>query len=322
MQHRRHSWLVCLFLTIMLTSCYLRPSTSSVESSTARFIQSRTVSPENMVYLSFADTTYSYDFGFEYWDILSEQGKMFYDAMWNFKFKPREAYQSNLYHYSPANTFDLAAYLEAQKLLYLDHPEKELESLWNMSFSFYSGEEDYCNWGLCSLIEEKEYVSMMTRINLEISNLVYKVKKEPIKREKYQLIHDWIIANVKYDYEYYQNCLSPETKQFLNPESANIYGAIVNKLAVCDGISDAFKYICNQCHLECISVGGYFPNPNLDDSISLGHQWNLVYDQKWYLVDCTFDLDSDPSLKYFMADMHIDNRISNYPLEDYLKKDS
>ena len=82
-------------------------------------------------------------------------------------------------------------------------------------------------------------------------------------------------------------------------------GAIVNKEAVCDGIADAYKYICNCCNLECVIVDGYIG----DLSENKYHAWNLVkVNDEWYMVDATWNLGDDSSSYFMVKDLNKGDR--------------
>lgn len=87
--------------------------------------------------------------------------------------------------------------------------------------------------------------------------------------------HDWIIDNLQY---------SPETQK----ESAyNLYGALIEKSAVCEGYAEAFKYILDELEIPCILVSGSATNTR---GITENHEWNYVkIDEKWYAIDTTWD---------------------------------
>lgn len=61
-----------------------------------------------------------------------------------------------------------------------------------------------------------------------------------------------------------------------------IYGALVNKKAVCDGYAHALQYLLYRAGIPCIRVTG--------SSKSESHVWNMVQlSGKWYHVDVTWD---------------------------------
>lgn len=92
---------------------------------------------------------------------------------------------------------------------------------------------------------------------------------------KIKLVHDYLINMVSYD-------------QTLSKDNIyNIYGALINKEAVCEGYSKAFKYIMDDFGIPCIIVCGIGQNSNGQTE---SHAWNYVrIDNNWYAVDCTWD---------------------------------
>lgn len=69
--------------------------------------------------------------------------------------------------------------------------------------------------------------------------------------------------------------------------SHNIYGALSEKKAVCEGYAKAFKYILDDLNIESILVGGEATNSS---NKTEAHMWNYVkIDDSWYGVDVTWD---------------------------------
>lgn len=87
-------------------------------------------------------------------------------------------------------------------------------------------------------------------------------------------IHDYIILNCEYDEENYSNGMSSGTVH-------TAYGAMVDKIAVCDGYAKAYQYIMSvKLGIPCLVV----------TSSSMGHAWSLIQiDGKWYHTDLTWD---------------------------------
>lgn len=95
-------------------------------------------------------------------------------------------------------------------------------------------------------------------------------------------VHDWIIENIEY------------SSDIQNASVYNLYGALIEKSAVCEGYAETFKYILDKLGIPCILVSGTATNSN---GITENHEWNYVQiDGKWYAVDTTWD---DPILKGF-----------------------
>lgn len=91
--------------------------------------------------------------------------------------------------------------------------------------------------------------------------------------EKLLLLHDRIAIHCEYDYERYNNDTLPLI-------SHSMYGAFVNKLAVCQGYALAYSYLLDKIGIENYYCG----------SEELDHAWNIVYvNNKPYHVDITHD---------------------------------
>lgn len=76
------------------------------------------------------------------------------------------------------------------------------------------------------------------------------------------------------------------------------YGAIVNGYAVCEGYARAFKAIMDTQNIPCVEVVGnvYSDNGSLEP-----HAWNYVkIEEKWYLVDPTFNASATDHTKYLL----------------------
>lgn len=95
--------------------------------------------------------------------------------------------------------------------------------------------------------------------------------------EKLKFFHDYLILN----------CETDKTYAFAD----TVYGALVEKRALCEGYSKAFSYLCNLAGIENVIVTGetYVP-----------HMWNMVkLDGNWYHVDVTWDKPTDELHKIF-----------------------
>ena len=98
--------------------------------------------------------------------------------------------------------------------------------------------------------------------------------------DKAYYLYDWVCTNVAYD-EYHVNSTG-----MVNNEPQSVYGAIVKKRAVCDGIASAIQLLFNMADIDCGKVDA--------DAISAdesGHVWNFAYigDEVWDF-DATWDL--------------------------------
>ena len=107
--------------------------------------------------------------------------------------------------------------------------------------------------------------------------------------QKAQLLFDVIVRQIQYanDWEH-------------NQTRFTWYSALVDKRAVCEGISELFFQLCRCQGIPCRiihGVGGEGPNEEL-------HAWNMIRleDGCWYHLDATWSLGGDQrtSYKFFL----------------------
>ena len=88
-------------------------------------------------------------------------------------------------------------------------------------------------------------------------------------------VHDYLVDNVEYDQTYH------------SIGTYSVYGALVKETSVCEGYAKAYKYLLNSAGIECEILQGTGKNSSGNTE---SHAWNAVYlDNKWYLVDVTWD---------------------------------
>lgn len=255
---------------------------------------------------SSTDTTYESTYKSEYWNFLDNRyEKLLYEAAVNADFSDKMQKFIYLFYDDEADEYSWQMNLKAIEFARLDHPELELMNMGCGSGSCsITNEEEYLYQSVYYYSREyNEYLEKLNEVNTEIADLVEEVNNTEDSVEKHLLIFDWITTNVKYVIpEAFVGTIQVENDGYIlarmeTDSVQNIYGAIVNKEAVCDGIADAYKYICNLCNLECIVVSGYIS----DLSEEKYHAWNLVkVNDTWYLVDATWDLEKERS-EYFMV---------------------
>ncbi len=87
------------------------------------------------------------------------------------------------------------------------------------------------------------------------------------------LVHDRLAVLCEYDQENYKKGTVPD-------HSYSAYGALVKQIAVCQGYSEAYRYMLWLLNIPC----------ELVESTQLNHTWNKVeIDGKAYYVDVTWD---------------------------------
>lgn len=123
-------------------------------------------------------------------------------------------------------------------------------------------------------------------INREIQTILQKINAKacmyisnPFRLEKF--LHDSVVKSVAYDYE------ALKTTDCFNAHS--IVGVFLDKRAVCEGISKAFKLLCNQYGMKCIvAIGKADASQQFGEQMN--HSWNIVkVGNESYHVDVTWD---------------------------------
>ena len=93
--------------------------------------------------------------------------------------------------------------------------------------------------------------------------------------ENIKMIHDYLIDNLEYD------------TSISKDNIYNIYGAMVNKVCVCEGYARSFKYLMDYLEIPCTIIIGKGLN---SENKTENHAWNYVQlDGNWYAIDCTWD---------------------------------
>ena len=89
------------------------------------------------------------------------------------------------------------------------------------------------------------------------------------------MVHDYLVDKIEYD------------STISKANIYNIYGAMVNGEAVCEGYARSFKYLMDALNIPCTLVIGKGRN---SEGKTENHAWNYVQlGNKWYAVDATWD---------------------------------
>lgn len=90
--------------------------------------------------------------------------------------------------------------------------------------------------------------------------------------------------------KYFHDTLANNITYGTNELDQSVVSALVNNETVCAGYTKAFKLLCDNAGIKCISVQGY------------NHAWNKCFvDGKWYNVDVTNDDQKNLSYFYFLV---------------------
>lgn len=128
------------------------------------------------------------------------------------------------------------------------------------------------------LESRKKVHSILNEIKETRDNIVKSLNG--IDYNKIMHAHDWIINNLQYE------------QNITNNNVYNLYGALIEKSAVCEGYAEALKYILDEVDIPCVLVSGTATN---SEGKTERHEWNYVQLYgKWYAIDSTWD---DPVVK-------------------------
>lgn len=115
-----------------------------------------------------------------------------------------------------------------------------------------------------------------------------------------KMVHDYLVDNLEYD------------TTIARDNIYNIYGALVNRVAVCEGYARSFKYIMDEMQIPCVLVIG--KGTNSQGQIE-NHAWNYVQlNGVWYAIDTTWDdpvvigggtVSRESKYKYFLKGSNI-----------------
>lgn len=213
-----------------------------------------------------------------YYNTLSDNQKKIYISIANAVKNLDDNFELTGYEYIDEKTASDDIEIAVYRFL-LDHPEvfytndkyiistktNVFGTKINLTFEYLVGSQEELN------VKIGEINSSIKKI---LSNITDKNNKFSTELE----IHDYIAKNTIY-YEY-------DNIDDIPINCHNIYGALVENSAVCDGFSKSMKLLLNKCNIETIVVTGNLKNES--------HAWNLVkIDDNWYNLDLT----SDKSIK-------------------------
>ena len=161
-------------------------------------------------------------------------------------------------------------YLEPQKMyLNMETTTKGNKKTYNV-FIDNGDENNYFEVGFNS----KEDVEASLNAIESVSNQILKNKTNNTY-EDIKMVHDYLVDNLEYD-----TTLS-------EPYIYDIYGAMVNKVAVCEGYAKSFKYLMDKLGIPTTLAIGIATNSNGETE---KHAWNYVQiDSQWYAIDVTWD---------------------------------
>ena len=115
--------------------------------------------------------------------------------------------------------------------------------------------------------------AMKSRFDTAVKDALAGIDENMSDLDKALYCHDYIVKSNNYDY---QNFLADAVPTV----SHSAYGALVNRVSVCDGYALAYSYLLQKLGIET----------RLVTSTAMAHAWSAVeLDGEWYFVDCTGD---------------------------------
>lgn len=109
------------------------------------------------------------------------------------------------------------------------------------------------------------------------------IREDMTDQEKIKAVHDYLVRTVRYDTALSIN-LSPQSDDV--SDSYMVYGALVNKVAVCDGYAKAFNMFMDILGIPSDRIVGL----SLQNNNTVNHAWNRVYlDGEWKYLDVTWN---------------------------------
>lgn len=195
-----------------------------------------------------------------------------------------------------------AIIMDRVELFYIDISKVELNiktvtSENSTKYYLTIGAKENSNYSEDGFENEEDVKDASTKLNNIRNGIIAQLTGDTYN--KILQVHDCIVDNIEYGTE------------ISGHNSYNIYGALVNKSAVCEGYAESFKYIMDALNIPCILVVGEATNSN---GTTESHEWNYVQiDGKWYAVDTTWDdpilvngyLTNNIKYKYFLVGSNV-----------------
>lgn len=122
---------------------------------------------------------------------------------------------------------------------------------------------------------KEEARTVLEKMNVWIEQVRYATSTFRTSWDKVIKIYDLLGATIKYG----------KTEDF---RQQTLEGAVMDHQAVCEGISKAFKFLCDSLGIPCIIVVG---KSGLSNGHKEPHAWNMIkIGDEWGHVDLTFDI--------------------------------
>lgn len=143
----------------------------------------------------------------------------------------------------------------------------------NITYGVYINNGNESNYLIDEFSSKEQINNAISRIE-QIKNQILQNRRNNTY-DNIKMVHDYLIENIEYDTTISKNNIY------------NIYGAMVNGEAVCEGYARSFKYLMDSLGIQCTLVIGKGTN---SEGRTENHAWNYVQvGNYWYAVDVTWD---------------------------------
>lgn len=160
------------------------------------------------------------------------------------------------------------------------------------------------------------------QVEKKVSEIIDAAKKGNLKGdyEKCRWIHNYLVRNTKYNYEAIRR---PDDY----PDSFTAKGAIIDGFAVCEGVSKAFKLLCDRLGVDALIAYGTSTQESF--GVDIPHAWNIVkFNNDYTHIDVTWDMGMSETCQFTRYDyycisdrwMVLDHKYSSFPeckIDDY-----
>ncbi len=163
------------------------------------------------------------------------------------------------------------------------------------------------NMNYISVANRDKINQKIAEVNTAINEIISAVPDDISDAQKEKILHDYVVDLVTYDDSYDNNSESP----LLNTHVYDIYGALIEKSAVCEGYTKLFQYLCYNVGINSSQVFG-----ETEDDL---HVWNVVeIEGEWYHVDLTWN-DEEDYISYSYFNLTTDEILKNHTIykEEY-----
>lgn len=143
----------------------------------------------------------------------------------------------------------------------------------SVSYNVFINSGNEANYLADGFTNEEEVRDAINKVE-EVKNYIFSQRREN-DYENIKMLHDYLVDNIEYDTTISRNNIY------------DVYGALVNRVSVCEGYARSFKYILDEMGIPCVLVIGTGTNSQGETE---RHAWNYVeLEGSWYAVDCTWD---------------------------------